>query len=143
MFTTAELQGFLLTCKFRPERAVREAKEWVENTTKEKKELEEKKKAKQEKAREKRDMEEVGKLQSTLMKMSEIGPKAEQREGRDSSTRKVKESEDAKSEAHDRHTSDENSSSTSRSHSPGSALESDIDSWTVTEPAPDQDNQRK
>lgn len=69
-FTTAELQGFLLTCKFQPEKAVREVKDWADNTVKEKLEMEEKKKAKQEKAQEKRDKEEVEKLRLTLNKMN-------------------------------------------------------------------------
>jgi chaperone BCS1 len=69
-FTTAELQGFLLTCKFQPEKAVREVKDWVDNTVKEKLELEEKKKAKQEKVQEMRDKEEVEKLRKTLNKMN-------------------------------------------------------------------------
>ncbi|KAF9450989.1 P-loop containing nucleoside triphosphate hydrolase protein [Macrolepiota fuliginosa MF-IS2] len=129
-FTTAELQGFLLTCKFKPEKAVKEAKKWAENTIKEKKELEEKKKAKQEKAQEKRDMEEVEKLQSTLLKM---GVKAERKE---SSTEAPKEKVVPKAE-NARNSSPDTPSSARRTQSPDSAQESDSDSWTITEDAQD------
>lgn len=123
-FTTAELQGYLLTCKFKPEKAVNDAKEWADNTMKEKKEMEEKKKAKVEKAQEKRDKEEVEKLQSTLKKMNGIGAKL------DDSKERAKGDEEGKNSSPSERPS---SATSSRSRSPGSGQESDTDSWTITE----------
>ncbi|KAJ3575199.1 hypothetical protein NP233_g1251 [Leucocoprinus birnbaumii] len=132
-FTTAELQGFLLTCKFKPEKAVREAKEWAENTLREKQELEAKKKAKQEKAQERRDKEEVEKLQSTLKKMNGISSKTPQDE--DTKTNKG----DVIKAGH----IPESSNVQSRSSSPSSIQESDNDSWTITDSSTDQDPERR
>jgi chaperone BCS1 len=116
-----------LTCKFKPEKAVRGAKEWAEDTIKEKQELEEKKKAKQEKAQEKRDKEEVEKLQSTLKKMKGMNAKSDDSE--------TKGDGEMKGEEIDRGSSERLSlGARSRSRSPGSSQESDTDSWTITEP---------
>ncbi|KXN90384.1 Mitochondrial chaperone BCS1 [Leucoagaricus sp. SymC.cos] len=139
-FTTAELQGFLLTCKFMPEKAVREAKGWAESTLKEKKELEEKKKAKQEKVQEKRDKEEVEKLQSTLSKMSGLSAKSERQN--DPGVKKGA-GEETSAESRSYQTT-QSLLPTTRSHSPGSGQESDTDSWTtIAESTPDQGIDRK
>ncbi|KAF5353490.1 hypothetical protein D9756_007928 [Leucocoprinus leucothites] len=140
IFTTAELQGFLLTCKFKPEKAVREAKEWAENTLKEKSELEEKKKAKKEKIQERRDKEEVEKLQSTLMKMNGLNSKPQRS---DSVATKQPNGEETKTTEDSSKPIAEPSIARSRSRSPSSTQGSDNDSWTITESNIEQDPDRR
>lgn len=113
---------------------MREVKEWAENTIKEKKELEEKKKAKQEKAQEKLDLQEVERLQSTLVKMSGIGVKSERKVSSkgDDDNREGSRAESMKPEP-------SHSESASRVQSPDSARESDSDSCMITEPTQHQE----
>lgn len=115
-FTAAELQGFLLTCKFQPEKAVREVKDWADNTMKERLELEAKKTAKQEKVQAERDKEEVEKLRSTLVKMNTgLSRRIEKGSGK----------QDARGEG----------KPSPEQSSPGSGLSaSGLDAWTITEP---------
>lgn len=122
----AELQGFLLTCKFKPEKAVKEVKGWADEVVNEKREYEEKKKAKQENVQKKRDFREVEKLQSTLKTVMELGKGKEAESTMDASETKSTNQE----------LPDEVPSSVSGTQSPLSAQESDSDSWMVTEVAP-------
>ncbi|XP_006455635.1 hypothetical protein AGABI2DRAFT_180594 [Agaricus bisporus var. bisporus H97] len=117
-FTAAELQGFLLTCKFQPEKAVREVKDWADNTMKERLELEAKKTAKQEKVQAERDKEEIEKLRSTLVKMN----------GSTDLSRRIEKSSGKQDARGEGKPSPEQSC-------PGSGLsENGLDTWTIAEP---------
>ncbi|KAF9450990.1 P-loop containing nucleoside triphosphate hydrolase protein [Macrolepiota fuliginosa MF-IS2] len=137
-FTAAELQGFLLTCKFKPEKAVNEVKEWADKTIQEKKELEEKKKEKQEKVQEKRDMEEAQRMQSTFMKMNYMGENL----ARVPRIETAKEKGGPKTESMKSDLLKSAPSPASGTQSPGPKQESESESWTI-EPTPEPDVKRE
>lgn len=113
-----------MTCKFKPEKALKEVKDWIDETVKERNELEAKKKAKQEEAQKKRDALEVAQLQSTLKKMDTVTELQRNNEGGPSV-------EASKSE----NAIQDRSSEAVGTQTPGSTQGSDSDSWTITESA--------
>jgi len=68
-FSTAELQGYLLSCKKNPERAVSGVDEWVEVERKERKERKEKEEEKKRQVREKKEAKEAERLQESLARI--------------------------------------------------------------------------
>jgi len=68
-FSTAELQGYLLSCKKNPGRAVSGIAEWVEVERKERKERKEKEEERKRQVREKKEAKEAERLQESLMRI--------------------------------------------------------------------------
>ncbi|KAF5353254.1 hypothetical protein D9756_007929 [Leucocoprinus leucothites] len=68
-FSTAELQGFLLSCKMMPEKAAREVADWVADERRQKREKQERIEAKKRKQVERAEKAEVEKFQSTLARI--------------------------------------------------------------------------
>jgi len=68
-FSTAELQGYLLSCKKNPERAISGIAEWVEVERKERKERKEKEEEKKRQVREKKEAKEAERLQESLARI--------------------------------------------------------------------------
>lgn len=76
-FSTAELQGYLLSCKMMPEKAAKGVKQWVEDERKQREEKEMRIESKKRKQAERMEKMEVEKFQKTLAKMnggSGMGP---------------------------------------------------------------------
>ncbi|KAF8872803.1 hypothetical protein CPB84DRAFT_1798978 [Gymnopilus junonius] len=68
-FSTAELQGFLLSCKQNPERAVEEIPKWVENEKNEKVAREKREEERKARLKEKKEAKEAKKLQGGLARL--------------------------------------------------------------------------
>lgn len=68
-FSTAELQGYLLSCKMMPEKAAKGVEAWVADERRQKEEKQMRIDAKKRKLKERMDKMEVEKLQSTLAKV--------------------------------------------------------------------------
>lgn len=70
-FTTAELQGYLLSCKKEPERAAAEVGQWVENERKEREERKMREAERLAKMKERKEAREADRLQSSLDRLKE------------------------------------------------------------------------
>jgi chaperone BCS1 len=68
-FSTAELQGFLLSCKKKPDEAVAGVSSWVEQELMERQEKEVREAKRKEALREKKDKREVRKLEGTMARL--------------------------------------------------------------------------
>ncbi|PPQ68243.1 hypothetical protein CVT25_005312 [Psilocybe cyanescens] len=68
-FSLAELQGYLLSCKKEPERAVTEFKVWIDEERKEKEEIKTRAEERTGKLKDKKDAKEAEKLQGSLEKL--------------------------------------------------------------------------
>lgn len=72
-FSTAELQGFLLSCKQQPEKAVAGIAAWVETENSEREEKKLREEERRAKIREKKELREAKQLQGSLMRLGNMG----------------------------------------------------------------------
>ena len=73
-FSTAELQGYLLTCKMEPERAVEGVSEWVEQERKDRADREAREAERKAKSLEARDKRDANQLQGSLARLGIVTP---------------------------------------------------------------------